>query len=238
LYKSPHIREFSKNSSNYKSYNFLQKKIAKELLGKIDFKPKNILDIGCGDGVVFSLIDWEIEKFVGLDFSKMMLKNHPKNENITLLEMDFDLLDGDFFKEFDMVVSSSALQWSKDPYTFMKLLEKSSKSFAVSVFCDKTFSSLRKFLGIDTTFLPDSNKFFSLFSSDIMIEKKYFKLSFEDNLSMLRYIKKSGVSGGIKKATVKSIRNFINSYDKKELEFEVVFMIKTPQTHHNKTQNL
>ena len=233
MHKSPHIREFSKNSDSYEKYSFLQKKIASELLKNIDFKPQKILDIGCGDGVVFQTIDWEIKKFVGIDLSKEMLLKHPKDKNVFLLEKDFDLLEEDYFKDFDMVVSSSSLQWSKNPYIFLEKLENNSKSFAVSIFCDKTFFDFRKFFNVDT-FLPSSEKLISILSNDTLHTVKKYTLNFKDNLSMLRYIKKSGVSGGIKRTSVKNIRDFIKNYDKKELEFEVLFMIKNPQNLHCK----
>jgi len=195
----------------------------------IDFSPKNILDIGCGDGAVFSEINWSFQRFVGIDLSSQMLNSHPKDKRVELIKKDFDTLEKDFIKSFDIVISSSALQWSKDPYTFMQMLDFVSNSFAVSVFCDKTFCNLREHLGIDT-FLPKSERFKEILSKDIYFETKHYELDFKDNLQMLRYIKRSGVSGGEKRVSVKSLRDFIKFYDKKKLEFEVLFMIKTPQT--------
>jgi len=237
LHKIPHIREFSKNSNSYEKYNFLQKKIAKKLVKKVDFFPRSILDIGCGDGVVFSLIDWDFKRFVGVDLSQEMLKKHPKNEKVKLIKKDFDKLEDEFFKDFDLVVSSSALQWSSNPYEYISRLQENSKSFAVSIFCDKTFLDVRKYLGVGT-FLPSSEKLISLLSEKTKYEVKNYQITFKDNISLLRYIKKSGVSGGVKKTSVKMLRDFIKNYKTNTLEFEVLFMIKTPQKSLNKTQNL
>ena len=57
-------KEFSKNAKNYSRYNIVQKKVAKKLISKIKNNPKNILDLGCGTGELYKLIDWNIEKFI------------------------------------------------------------------------------------------------------------------------------------------------------------------------------
>ena len=227
MHKSPHIREFSKNSKHYHDYNFLQKKVAKELIKEVNFQPKKILDIGCGDGVVCSMIDWEFEKFVGVDFSKEMLSLHQKGENIFLQERDFDKLDSSFYSEFDWVVSSSSLQWSKDIVKIVKDIQKNSKNFALAFFCDGTFKSLREWLGLET-FLPNKKDILTILDKNVSYETKKYSLEFNSAIEQLRYIKRSGVSGGVKRVSVKKLRDFIKNYDKKELEFEVFFMIKTP----------
>jgi len=223
LHKSPHIREFSKNSKYYEKYSFLQKNIAKELLKEIDNKPKKILDLGCGNGIIFSLIDWKVEKFVGIDFSKEMLSLHPKNKNITLLEKDFDLIEGDYYQDFDLVVSSSSLQWSKNIFKMINNIQKNSKNFLLAFYCDKTFVSLRKWLGIDT-FLPNVKDIIKSLDEDVSYETKMIYLEFEDALSQLRYIKKSGVSGGVKRVSTQNLRQFIKQYKNNKLEFEVIFI--------------
>jgi malonyl-CoA O-methyltransferase len=227
LYKFPHIREFSKNSKYYHNYNFLQKEIAKELIKKVNFQPKKILDIGCGDGVVYSMVDWEFEKFVGVDFSKEMLSLHQKGEKIFLLQRDFDRLDSLFYKKFDLVVSSSSLQWSKNIVKMIDKIQKNSKNFVVAFFCNGTFKSLREWFSLET-FLPNKKDILSILDRNIFYETKKYSLRFNSTIEQLRYIKRSGVSGGVRKVSVKKLRDFIKSYDKKELEFEVVFMIKTP----------
>jgi len=223
LQKSPHIREFSKHFLQYEKYSFLQKKVAKHLLSKINHDKKNILDLGCGNGLVYSHIKCDYDKFIALDFSNKMLQIHPKNDKVKLVEKNFDDLDGDFFKSFDLVISSSSLQWSKDITKIIKNIQENSKDFALAVFCDKTFKDLRNWLEIDT-FLPSSDEIVSVLHNYTTYEKKIYKIEFRDVISQLRYIKKSGVSGGVKKLSVKKLRDFIKNYDKKELEFEVLFI--------------
>ena len=224
MHKTPHIREFSKSFLRYEKYSFIQKEVAKYLLLKTNYHDKKkILDIGCGSGVIHSLLDSCHEKFVGIDYSKQMLQLHPKAKDTELLQMDFDSLEDEFFKEFDLVFSSSSLQWSRYPSVMIEKIQKNSKNFALSIFCDGTFSTLREWLGVDT-FLPSSKKIISILNKDVKYEKKIYTLDFDDAISQLRYIKKSGVSGGVKKLQVKTLRDFIKNYDKKTLEFEVLFL--------------
>ena len=53
---------------------------------------------------------------------------------------------------------------------------------------------------------------------------KNYKLNFEDNLSLFRYIKKSGVSGGEKRLNYSETKALLKNYPHKFLEFEVIFL--------------
>jgi len=54
-----------------------------------------------------------------------------------------------------------------------------------------------------------------------------YKLEFTDVYEMLKYIKRSGVSGGKKQLTYKDIKNIIEHYPLGFLEFEVLFIKAT-----------
>jgi malonyl-CoA O-methyltransferase len=156
-----------------------------------------------------------------------MLDLHKKDEKVFLREMDFDEIKKNYYKEFDFVISSSSLQWSKDIFKIVNDIQKNSKYFAIALFCDGTFKTLRERLGVNT-FLPNSQNIMDSMDKNVSCETKKYSLKFNSPLEQLRYIKRSGVSGGVKKLSVKEVRNFIKNYDKKELEFEVLFMTKTP----------
>ena len=219
----PHIREFSKNSKYYDSYNLIQKKVVKKLLSTISFKPKTILDLGCGDGLVYKNLGFKVDKFVGVDLSKQMLKLHPKSKEIVLECRDFDSVED--FSEYDLVISSSSLQWSKDIYTLVKNIEKNSNNFALAIFTDGTFKTLRDWFELKS-FLPSKDKLKKSFSKNVSCETISYKLEFKSTLEMLKYIKKSGVSGGRKELGVKEIKYFLQNYNKDFLEFEVLIVVR------------
>lgn len=224
MYQHPHVKEFSKNSKYYDDYSFIQKEVASSLVSSIKNSPKKIIDLGCGSGFVYNNISWEVEEFLGLDLSENMLSKHQKASNVTLSCENFDEFDTKKFKDYDTVISSSSLQWSKDIERLLKDIEKNAKSFYLAIFCDKTFKSLNSMLN-KKTFLPNSDKLKALFNDkDIIFEVKEYKKEFKDNLSLFRYIKKSGVSGGEKSLSYKEIKEAIKNYDKSYLEFEVLYI--------------
>lgn len=223
----PHIKEFSKNSSSYECYNFIQKKVALKLTSKITRDFKNILDLGCGDGLVYKNITCNFEKFVGIDLSESMLKLHPKDEKVSLFCEDFDKFEN--FKEFDLVLSSSSLQWSSDIYSLIKKIESQSENFALAIFTRGTFKNLREFLKLKS-FLPNKQDLQNIFSKNVSCETLTYKIKFDSNLSMLRYIKKSGVSGGKRELSIKEVKNFLRHFDKNYLEFEILLATKLPKT--------
>ena len=215
----PHVREFSKNSNHYNSYNFIQKKVVKKLLEAVNFKPNTILDLGCGDGLVYKNLGFKVDKFVGVDLSTSMLDLHPKSSEVFLECKDFDSVDD--FDKYDLVISSSSLQWSKDIYTLVQNIEKNSQKFALAIFTDGTFKTLREWFGLKS-FLPNKDKLKKSFSKNVSCETISYKLEFENTTQTLKYIKKSGVSGGRKELGIKEVKNFLQNYDKNFLEFEVL----------------
>lgn len=221
--EKPHIKEFSKNSSTYSDYNFIQKKVAIKLLDKINFYPNTIIDLGCGSGLIYKNLKFKPKKFIGIDLSSSMLALHPKSNEIILKCKNFDELKD--FSTYDLVISSSSLQWSNDIYNLIQNIEKSSKKFALAIFCDGTFKSLRDFFSLKS-FLPNKNKLKNFFTNSVSYETIYYKINFDDNLSILKYIKKSGVSGGRKELSIKNIKTFLQNNKKKYLEFEILLITK------------
>ncbi len=221
-----HTNEFSRRAKSYEKYNIIQKKVVQKLISSIDSKPKSILDLGCGTGGVYELIDWEVDNFIGIDKADQMCILHPKNKKISLIQGNFDneqLLKS--LGSFDIVISSSAMQWTKDLKLLLKNISNITDKIAFAIFCDGTFKTIYKITQLHN-FLPSSadvidsiDKYYT-FTHEI----KTYKLYFEDNLSKFRYIKKSGVSGGKKKLSFKETKNLIENYPLDYLEFEVIFI--------------
>jgi len=224
-----HIKEFSRQAENYTRSNIIQKKVSTHLLSKIDYKPRKILDLGCGSGDIHRKIDWQYDKFIGIDSAKGMCDKHQQDKNTLVLNQNFE--DIVFQKEisqqapFDLVISSSALQWAVDIESLVSFISTLTKNIAFSIFTCRTFEDIYKLSGLKT-FLPNNNDLVSLFSKyfHISYEIKTYRLEFEDNISKFRYIKKSGVSGGEKKLTLKQTKKLIKDYPHTYLEFEVLFI--------------
>ncbi len=221
-------KEFSKNALSYDKYNIIQKEVAKKVVSLVENAPKKILDLGCGSGEIYKLINWSIEEFTAVDISCEMCKLHPRNPNISVINANYE--DDNLFerlkqKKFDIVISSSSLQWCSNLDSMAKKISKLSEKCVISLFCDGTFKTIYQQSNLEP-FLPSQKEALKIFKKYFEIEysiEKY-KLFFKDNISKFRYIKKSGVSGGKKRLGYKETKELIKNYPHDYLEFEVLYV--------------
>lgn len=220
--------QFSKYANHYGAYNVIQEKVAKKLLSHIKGLPKNILDLGCGRGAIVEKIDWEYEHFIGVDFAPGMLELHPKSNAIECMYGDFN--DPMLYKElasknFEYIVSSSALQWAKDLDTVFGNIAALNKPVSLAIFTSGTFSTLHKTASLEPI-LHSKDEVYSLQKKhfDQNFEVVNYKLEFEDTREMFKYIKKSGVSGSRNELSYKQTKTLMEEYPLSYLEFEVVFI--------------
>ncbi len=222
-----HIKEFSRHACSYDSHTSVQKEVAHYLVSHITSAPKRIVDLGCGSGEVYKNIDWEIEHFVGVDSSAQMSQKHPTCKGVFIINEDFDSpeLPLKLQAPYDLLISSSALQWSSNIEHIIQYSAFTCKEGAFAIFTDKTFETINQLSGL-TSILPDAKTLVSLFEKHFTCkhEIKTFKLYFDDNISKFRYIKKSGVSGGKKRLSVAQTKSLIENYPYAYLEFEVLFV--------------
>ena len=220
--------EFSKHALEYNTYNIIQNKVVKQLLSKLNYKPKSILDLGCGSGALCKSIDWEYEYFLGVDFAKGMLELHPKSKNINCIYGNFN--DTSLFEnlatyEFEHVFSSSSLQWAQDLESVFKSISSLKRPVSLAIFTSGTFKTLNKTANLKpllrraTTIQTLSEKYFNA-----EFEVLKYKLEFESTRDMFRYIKKSGVSGSRRVLTYKQTKKLMQEYPLNYLEFEIVLI--------------
>ena len=227
-----HIREFSRRANTYNDHMPIQQSVAKHLISGLQNRPKRILDLGCGSGEIYRSIDWDIEHFVGVDSSKEMSQNHPISANVEIINEDFEspILMNSLNFPYDLIISSSALQWSKSIETMIGWISSRCHEGAFAIFTDKTFEKVYQLSGLEQ-FLPNASELIRLFEKHFICrsEVKTFKLFFEDNQSAFRYIKCSGVSGGKRRLSVAQTKALIQNYPLSYLEFEVLFVWGFPK---------
>jgi len=229
MYKKNPLVEFEKHANTYDSFAIIQKNIAKELIDKVEFCPKKVLDIGCGTGEIYKNISWKLDLFIGVDFSQTMCKLHPKNTKIKIFCDDFESESFQTkvtsYDSFDIIFSSSSLQWSKNLEKIFKFYSGISEKIAFSIFTNRTFEGIYKTLDMKS-FLPTYKFLISISKvfDNVRIERKIYKLDFEDNLSKFRYIKQSGIGGGNEMLSYKQMKYLLREYPHKYLEFEVAYI--------------
>ncbi|MBU0632939.1 methyltransferase domain-containing protein [bacterium] len=227
-------QEFSKYAKEYPKFNQIQEEVAKKLIKFLastehfTYKPKKILDLGCGSGAVYNLIDWKVERFIGVDFSHKMLELHPKAENVTCLLGDFNdnrLFEELLKEEFDYIVSASALQWAEDLESIFKNIAGFHLPVSLAVFTSGTFAAINKTAKVDAI-TPSKEKIIELAEKylDAEIEIVNYSLEFETVRDMFRYIKKSGVSAARNVLNYKQTKKLMDEYPLNYLEFEVVYI--------------
>ncbi len=222
-----HIKEFERFAHEYQNYKIIQSRVAKHLVRNTPFRGKRLLDIGAGSGEVYRNIDWEFEYFVALDSSQKMLGLHP-SAKVRKIVCDFDdprcwqKLESD---TFDLIFSSSALQWSKNLEKAFFRIAKTAPFGAFALFTSATFATIHEILGISSP-IYDQDAILAFASRHFMVdyEIRRYRLFFEDTAQMFRYIKRSGVSSGRMRAPVGDIRRLLRTYPHRYLEFEVVFL--------------
>ncbi len=219
--------EFSKYAKQYNQYNIIQQIVSKALVRELPFEPKRILELGCGSGQVFKNINFDFEYYKAIDFSANMCSIHPKHKNMDVICLDFDtqeFLDTIQNDNYDMVLSSSALQWSQDLTKIAHNLAKITTNINLVLFTSNTFKTIFSLTGkkspiLDITSIKES--FDSSFHCEYEILN--YKLEFDNKKKLFDYIKNSGVSGG-KKLTFSEAKNLYKNYKLDYLEFEVIFI--------------
>jgi len=222
-------REFTRFAQEYRRLNRIQSEVIEHIFGDCYQAPERILDLGCGSGAVANELDWEVEQFIGVDFSKAMLDLHPKDDKIITIEADFN--DESTFEklkeyDFDAVISASALQWAKDLDKVFAHINDLAPNAVLALFTSNTFRTLHAVGGVDSPIhskemiIEAAKRQFN--NPEIQIEM--YKMYFKDKKSLFSYIKKSGVSAGERKLGISQMRALMRDYPLDYLEFEVVYI--------------
>jgi len=226
--------EFSRYAAEYGKYNVIQAKVAQKLIDDTEDEPQKILDLGCGNGTLFSLIDWPIESYTGVDFSEEMLSHHPRTPKTNLICGDFNvpaLFETLSEQHYDRIFSASALQWSNDLGNVFASVAALNIPVSFALFTSGTFKTLYDTAGLGPI-LNSAEEMIRIaeryFDADYEIVR--YVLQFQNVREMLRYIKRSGVSGGRRVLSVARTKALMLEYPLDYLEFEVLF-IKTKIAH-------
>ena len=221
-------KQFSKHAKEYNSYNIIQQIISKALVREMNTQPKKILELGCGSGQVFRNIDFPFDYYKAIDFSSEMCDIHPKHKNLDVSCLNFDsqqFHDELKNEKFDMVLSSSALQWSKNLNKILQTISNISDNINMVLFTSNTFKTIFELTDTSSPILEleEIQKSFDKFYN-CEYEVLNYKLEFENKKDLFDYIKNSGVSGDKKTLSFEKAKHLYKNYNLGYLEFEVVFI--------------
>ena len=225
--------QFSRFAHQYDAHNEIQAKVAKTLVDLVPHKDYNtILDIGCGSGEVFKNVqarDISFKQFTALDSSLAMLEIHPSHQTVTKVHTDFnsrDFLHALPWQQYDLLLSSSSLQWSNDLDFTLEKLSKLSNTLCAAIFTSGTFKTLHQAAEISSPIYSARKVQEEILKhyNDVSFTLHHYTLTFDSTREMFRYIKKSGVSGGEKRLSYKETKALMKNYPLEYLEFEVLFV--------------
>ncbi len=229
------IQEFSRFAHEYDTYNVIQAEVAKALVEQLPSAHyTTLIDIGCGSGEVYKNLvkhDLSFDQLLVLDSSPEMLEIHPSSKKIKKICADFNkfkTFENLSFSPGNLILSSSALQWSEDlDFTLSEISKKAPHAY-FAIFTSNTFKTLHETAQIISPIYSEAvlretiTKYY-----DATFEVKKYKLHFESVREMFNYIKKSGVSGGEKQLCYRETKQLMKSYPLDYLEFEVLFVKAT-----------
>jgi malonyl-CoA O-methyltransferase len=223
--------EFSRFAKSYSKHNLIQAEVAKKLIAMLpESSYGSILDLGCGSGELYRHLKKRritYDHMTAMDISPEMLELHPKEINLSLLEGDFsapDFIHSLPLHHYDLLISSSALQWSRDLERTLSVFSSLSEKIYLSFFTAGTFRALHEYVGIESPIRSEERvKEMIGKHLDLEFEKVSYTLYFDSVYQMLRYIKESGISGGVQRIEYKETKRLLNRYEDRHLEFEVLF---------------
>jgi len=228
-------KEFSRFAHSYGKYNMIQSKVVSELTPMIERKKiETLLDVGCGTGAVYQALQragYQIEHFLAMDASKEMLQRHPSGETVEKICMDFNRPSKLQLPKVSVIVSSSALQWSRDLDVTLSWLSSLGQEAYFAIFTANTFKTLHHTAGIGSPIYSAQQlkEILDRYYDAEYILREY-TLSFNATRELFRYIKKSGVSGGARQLSYKETKMLMSRYPLSYLEFEVLFVKGRPKT--------
>jgi len=227
------VQEFSRFAHKYDTYNMIQAKVATTLVEKLPrVNYKNIIDVGCGSGEVYKNLQIQkisVENFIALDSAETMLAIHPEGKAIHKMCVNFNergFLENLPHNKCDLLLSSSALQWSTDLSYTMGELSSLSSIFHGAVFTSGTFKTLHEIAGVSSPIynVEMVQDVLNQYYDDVEYEIHQYSLEFESTRDMFKYIKQSGVSSGERKLSYKQTKQLMETYPLNYLEFEVLFI--------------
>jgi len=178
---------FNKSAHSYDKHSMLQELISKKLLvrlSQLNIFPKNILDLGSGTGLNGLYFDKKYKKshIINYDFAENMLVNaRKKKPNIIkniLGRNKLSYVCGDIEElcfapnSFDLIWSSSALQWCNDLPKILSMIEtilRPGGLFIFSSFGPNTLKELRMIDNNSVNMFTDINSITNMLVSNKLL---------------------------------------------------------------------
>lgn len=234
---SGRARFFSRAASTYDDGAIAQKEAARRLFSItrsiLEKRSLRILEAGCGTGTLSKMLLTLEPSLLSLaDISDGMLEECKERigERDNLQYIKADCESANFKAGYDLVVSSSAMQWFHDFREGLLNLRQALSDdglMAFFMFTAGTFDEIKSISGDGIAYLDDTDV--RMIVNKTLRDPKFeyfdYKTHYTDCMSMLRSLKASGVSGtGSRIWTKGMLRRFIKEYTQRYSDSEGVYL--------------
>ncbi|WP_455497431.1 malonyl-ACP O-methyltransferase BioC [Coprobacter sp.] len=213
---------FTKAAHTYEQEASVQQQIAAKLYNMLSrylcCPPSSILEIGCGTGFLTRLLSTHFhpENITVNDLCPEMANYIPNN--INFIPGDAEIID--FPNKYDLIASSSAIQWLTDLSSFLKKMDQKLSSngiLAISTFGEKNLSEI-KYITDKGLNYPSRSELEQLIAPSFQIleiKENTHSLYFSSPWDVLIHMKHTGVNGiNTDRWTNADMKHFIDRYNK------------------------
>ena len=217
---------FNKHYNVYEKYSLAQKQVAKNLLdymGKsniFDIQINSIFEIGCGTGIFTK----EYRKYF---LHSDLILNDIFDVREFIKDIDYNIFIQENIEELDipksdLVVSSSVFQWIKDKDSLIRNIAENTDNLCFSSYVSGNLIEIKNHFDISLDYLniEEFKEILKKYFSSVKSDSETIKLDFEDPMSVLKYLKYTGVTG-FQKTSISKIKTFKNNI----LTYEVAYFI-------------
>ena len=208
---------FRKNLKTYNNNCFVQDKMAEKLVEMIRHNPCDILELGCGTGILTKklLEQYSFKTYTAIDMVKECEEYIRKiSPEIKFYQADIESCD--FKGKYDLIISNAVFQWIENPKDFMTKLKgilKPNGTIIFSTFGQENLKEIKQLTGMGL-------KYYSYIQlreilSPSTIKEDIFTLEFDTPKEILKHLKCTGVNSLSKTSWTKSnLKKFETDYNK------------------------
>ena len=211
-------QRFSKNLCHYDNNAFIQKKMVEKLISLLPKqKYNNILEIGCGTGLLTKKIidNVEFEYYEANDIVFECQKYIESiDSKIKFIPCDMEEYIKNTTRKYDLIISNASFQWIENLEKFLTQITSKLSDDGVLLFSTFGEKNYKELFDITQKGLNYVSK------NDILkmvpkakIEEEILQLEFQEPIEVLKHLKLTGVNA-LEKVfwTKKNLQNFSNKY--------------------------
>ena len=212
-------KRFGRKLSSYNTHARIQKQMAEKLINLVSGEKENILEIGCGTGLLTKLVSDKLSfgKYVALDIVSGCGDFINKiNKNIEFVNCDIENYINNTEK-YDLIISNASLQWIENLPDFIHKLYSKLKNGGTLLFTTFGTENFREIYYVMGKTLPyysikELREKFSELSPTI--EEEIRVMAFKTPIEVLKHIQSTGVNAISSETwTKKDLENFENGYN-------------------------